>query len=314
MKRKKTGFTPLEMIISNRAGNEGSKRFLTGFTTVELLTVLAIISMLVGLLIPAVSMVKSIAREVKQSAQLTTMGMALEAFKNDYGDYPPSDYPLGDYCGAQKLAEALCGWDLLGFHPDSGWLADGKNARPYRDVAGVVHPPGTYFLYNPTSDYDMDKRKGPYLELATANVFKLGALFFPNGTSPLNGDRYVICDAFGVKSVNVIGGKAFKAGTPILYYKANVSSKQMIYNPSGITSFKDNIYNVQDNGILVGLGKVKDRTVHKLLDPAVFYSTDGGVLDPKVTSRPWPYRPDSYILISAGADGEYGTGDDITNF
>ena len=34
---------------------------------------------------------------------------------------------------------------------------------------------------------------------------------------------------------------------------------------------------------------------------------------PNVTGG-WPHRSDSYILISAGVDGEYGTGDDITNF
>ena len=27
-----------------------------------------------------------------------------------------------------------------------------------------------------------------------------------------------------------------------------------------------------------------------------------------------PYKSDSYILLSAGFDGEYGTGDDIYNF
>jgi hypothetical protein len=36
--------------------------------------------------------------------------------------------------------------------------------------------------------------------------------------------------------------------------------------------------------------------------------------DPKITATKWPYRPDSYILISAGADGLYGTQDDVTNF
>jgi hypothetical protein len=28
----------------------------------------------------------------------------------------------------------------------------------------------------------------------------------------------------------------------------------------------------------------------------------------------WPVNADSYVLISAGADGLYGTADDITNF
>ncbi len=38
------------------------------------------------------------------------------------------------------------------------------------------------------------------------------------------------------------------------------------------------------------------------------------IRDKKLETRDWPYRPDSYILISAGADGVYGTADDITNF
>jgi hypothetical protein len=38
------------------------------------------------------------------------------------------------------------------------------------------------------------------------------------------------------------------------------------------------------------------------------------IRDPKVTATDWPYRPDSYILVSAGKDGEYGTDDDIRNF
>ena len=40
----------------------------------------------------------------------------------------------------------------------------------------------------------------------------------------------------------------------------------------------------------------------------------GRIQDPKVTSAPTSYRPDSFILISAGKDGIYGTADDITNF
>ena len=82
VKRKKSGFTPLEMKVSNR----GSKRFLTGFTIVELLTTLAIIAMLVGLLIPALSLVRNIAKETKQKAQLTTIGLALTTFRNDDGE------------------------------------------------------------------------------------------------------------------------------------------------------------------------------------------------------------------------------------
>jgi len=97
--------------------NMAVKHKKSGFTLVELLTVLVIIAMLVGLLVPSLSAVRRIAKETKQKAHLAAIDTALTAFRNDYGDYPPSDltrdgvYSLteGDYCSAQKLAEALLG-------------------------------------------------------------------------------------------------------------------------------------------------------------------------------------------------------------
>jgi prepilin-type N-terminal cleavage/methylation domain-containing protein len=303
----------------------------SGFTLVELLTTLTIIAMLIGLLIPAFSLVSRITKETKQRAQLGTIGLALTTFKNDYdNDYPPSDWPVVnpppepptlDYCGAQKLAEALLGWDLLGFHPDSHWQANGRNKRPYTPGGGIPPvPPPQYWFYDPNSGLDMGKRKGPYLELATANAFRLGFNparpdpegLFPNPL-PLIPDTYVICDVFGVKPIR-IGPRTVKAGAPILYYKANVSTNAFA-PPARVDQRR---YDAYDNDPIVQLGQLKDNMKrHRLgLDIENFYrfDFDGGVRDPKITARPWPYRPDSYILISAGADGEYGTKDDIRNF
>jgi len=312
VKRKKSGFTPLEMKVSNR----GSKRFLTGFTIVELLTVLAIIAMLVGLLVPALNLVRNIAKETKQKAQLTTIGLALTTFKNDsdYGDYPPSDWPdvnppppRLDYCGAQKLAEALLGWDLLGFHPKSAWRADGYDGL-------TPNGPMTYDPDRVRGDGSLNERRGPYLELATTNAFRLGDLYAgPSGTGPLAPHTLVICDVFGVKPIK-IGQKTVKAGTPILYYKANTSSKAFAL-PARVDQ---RIYDAYDNDPLVQLGQLMDNTKRHRLGMGIenLYRPDfeGSIVDPKITARPWPYRPDSYILISAGLDGEYGTKDDIRNF
>ncbi len=306
------------------------KREKTGFTLVELLTVLAIVAMLVGLLIPSLNLVRNTAKEAKQKVQLTEIGLALTAFRNDHGDYPPSNWliPPGDYCGAQKLAEALLGWDLLGFHPKSAWRADGFDASG----GALSYDPGK------TRDIDVDgvldtfnERKGPYLELATTNAFRLGNNparqdpegLFPNST-PLNPDRYVICDSFGVKKVTIAPGVTAKAGTPILYYRANTASKTIVPPPP--TPFFQRIYNVSDNmPLTTQLTSIADGQAHKLGNVAggyeFFYGNPtapvpviGYIQDPKVTARPWPYRPDSYLLISAGIDGIYGTSDDICNF
>jgi hypothetical protein len=97
------------------------------------------------------------------------------------------------------------------------------------------------------------------------------------------------------------------------------------------------VYNARDNRALVSLGMLADngkplpeRRRHKL-DPVypldneeVSRLYNGGdmflyfyqlyIRDFKVQAQAWPHRPDSYLLISAGADGIYGTNDDICNF
>ncbi len=264
----------------------------------ELLTVLAIISLLVGILIPAVSAVKNSAMEAKQRGQFVSINLGLTTFKNDSdcgGDYPPSDAwspggPL-NYCGAQKLAEALLGWDLLGFHPKSEFTANGVN------FAGV-------FVYDTTDPLLFGQRKDPFLELGTTNAFKLGSLFPKTGTAPLAPDTYVLCDVFGATKVMLPGGTTAKAGAPILYYKANTGGKDIRA-----------VYDERDNEVLVFLKGAEDGKTHPLGDPAGGYSNFYDyITDPKITAKQWPYKPNSYILISAGADGLYGTGDDIRSF
>jgi len=269
------------------------KRKKIGFTAIELLAVLAIVALLTGLLLPALSMVRRTAKETKQKAQFTTIELALTTFKNDYGDYPPSDWTpaqfTSDHCGAQKLTEALLGWDLLGFHPKSDFRSNGRNNN------GV-------FIYDANDPIFFDQRRGPYLELATADAFRLGNIF--NNTAPLAGNTFVLCDVFGAKKVTLANGKTVRAGTPILYYRANTSGRTI-----------REIYNALDNDALANIKQNADGKIHPLADAGsqyqYFYNY---IMDPMRTARPWPYMPDSYILISAGVDGLYGTGDDIRNF
>jgi hypothetical protein len=247
--------------------------------------------------------------EAKQKGQFFAIDVALTAFKGDYdayGGYPPSDWlmPPTNYCGAQKLCEALLGWDLLGFHPKSEFTADGRTS------AGV-------FLYDTTSPVLMGERKGAYLELGTTTAFKLGSLFAR--TAPLAPDTYVLCDVFGKTKVTLPGGKAVNAGAPVLYYKADTSGTRI-----------SEVYRINDNDGIVALKETADGKLHPLGGGAppppfasrneYFYGIDGPIVtpgyitDPKITAKLWPYRPGSYILISAGADGIYGTPDDIRNF
>ncbi|MHC4290402.1 MAG: type II secretion system protein, partial [Planctomycetota bacterium] len=191
-----------------------------GFTLVELLTTLAVIGVLLGLLIPALNEVTKKATQVKQKAQFHAIGNALEAFRNDYGDYPPSAYNnIGaDYAvGSHHLAEALVGRDGLGFHSSSQFRADG-----FADLAGdgipddvIYGDPSTYTAETPAQN--LAARKGPYLELESANAVKLGSIF-PTAYPQLNKNAFVLVDMY--KQVkNTATSK--EVGMPILYYRAN---------------------------------------------------------------------------------------------
>ena len=286
------------------------KRKRTGMTLVELLVVLGIIALLTGILIPALTLVQRTARETKQQAQFSAIDLALTGYKNDFGDYPPSDLTtnFGGYCGAQKMTEALFGWDLSGFHPDTAWRADGLDMT---GGAGSYDPAQTRDINNDGVPDTFDERKEPYLDLASDNVFRLGSTANRQGlfqeTGPLAPATYVICDVFGYQKIRLLNGQTVTAGVPILYYRANTSEKTI-----------RGIYNPYDNDALVQIKELADNRGdrrHPLgwsdNDYQYFYDY---IRDPKIEARAWPYKPDSYILISAGADGIYGTSDDIRNF
>jgi prepilin-type N-terminal cleavage/methylation domain-containing protein len=133
---------------------------------------------------------------------------------------------------------------------------------------------------------------------------------------------------------------------PILYYKANPAATLMVTDTAG---GNPGVYNQADNDLLTGgsadgtdplgldfgygpyvegqqifhaLAKdVAPPAVPAQQDPNEIYTQatyDNSFVrfihDDTVRARNTPVRRDSYLLISAGPDGVYGTGDDITNW
>ena len=273
------------------------------FTIIELLTVMSIIVILIGVLVPALNNVRKYAKKVKQLAQFNSIQSAIELFSNENDGYPPSGALDGagqPYCGAMKLCEAMMGRDLLGFHPDSAFRADGMDATGTRDI------------YLPTPD-NLRARMGTLLQFENANAYRLGVdIYGPGQTEPFQENTFVLCDVY---TRDMRTGK--KTGMPILYYKAEASNN--LHDPeTALPTPQDsmgNIYNYWDNQVLITLGKPWEEadksTTHSLSEPERFYKN---TRNDKITTVLRPYRTDSYILISAGYDGEYGTADDICNY
>ncbi|MBN2138131.1 MAG: hypothetical protein JW720_10005 [Sedimentisphaerales bacterium] len=230
---------------------------------------------------------------VRQNAQFHSMAAALELFNNAFEGYPPSDAndPAGQpYCGAMKLAEAVTGRDLLGFHGESAFRADGKDAN------------GIAPIYKPTN---LSLRKGPYMPPDCADCPTLAEIFARENTGPFNPENRVLCDIY---TNRLKTGR--KIGMPVLYYKADTSrTSHDAEDPNN----PDNIYDYRDNHALLALGVPGDPTaVHPLFaDPKLFYKM---TKSDKITTSVRPVHADTFILISAGPDRFYGTKDDICNF
>ena len=328
----KKAFTPLEKASDFSAGYKsvvesggiklpssfvGERNSLTGFTLAEILTVIVIIAILVGILMPSLSQVKKLAAATKQKAQIGSIEMALELYKNDFGEYPPSHGSdtgtiCGSsraYCGAQTLAEAMFGQDLLGFYPDSRY-----------DPCDPCYTSTTIGV-----------RRDPYLDRTNISVFRPRDIFNRDTCSEFLAPRkYTICDVFTTVSrqITLPDGsiRTYKIGTPVLYFRANPSpvNTELIPNQS---KNADNIYDWWDNYFLLCLGKITDGGKKHPLCPGdppsseakdgrMFYGYIRDPMIPILTSGNCgrPVRPDSFILISAGPDGLYGTRDDICNF
>ncbi len=276
------------------------------FTIVELLTVMSIIVILIGLLVPALNKAKKFATNVKQMAQLRSIDSAIELFSNEFDGYPDSGAldPTGaPYSGAMKLSEAIMGIDLLGCHSNSVFRRDGLDAS------------GSIQLYpqNPLPA-NLSARKGPYLQAESANAYRLRSIYGDGNVGAFLPDTFVLCDVY---ERQMASGQ--KTGMPILYYKANTANNLHDPNLAGsmnVTDSRGNIYNYYDNLSLLNLGKPWEapsatQTPHNLTDPQRFYRN---TKSDKIITTDRPVRPDSYLLISAGWDGEYGTADDICNF
>ncbi|MDD5645083.1 MAG: prepilin-type N-terminal cleavage/methylation domain-containing protein [bacterium] len=98
MKHSYNGFNPSEKAVDgvkckvkNVFMNSRKRNPLTGFTLIELLTVIAIIAILAGILMPVVGSAQKKAAEIKAKSLIESIAVAIKMYEMDFGDFPPDD-------------------------------------------------------------------------------------------------------------------------------------------------------------------------------------------------------------------------------
>lgn len=294
--------------MSNKFNFGEKKMKKSGFTIIELLTVIAIIVLLIGIIAPSLTKAKNLATNLKQKAQLRNIGIGLELWNNEHdNEYPDSDV-LGATLfttGAHHLAESMLGRDGYGFDPSSTWDAEADAGTAYTTIAG---------------------RETSYLSQDQFNIFQLAQVY---GDEAFTGSAYpgdynadgtvtavaytasVITDIFKNRKVSMPNsGRSVKTGSPILYFKAKDTD---IFNDINPTI---SVFNWDDNSDIFALG----HNITGASDPhpyntiANFYTSNNLInSNVRVIGDPVPYNKGTFLLISAGLDRLYGTKDDITN-
>ncbi len=150
-----------------------SRRSRHAFTLIELLTVVVIIGILAGLVTAAALRVRSTVRKSTHAIELKELEMALQAYKERFGEYPP------DFAGNATQNEALFRRHIRKAFPrcdattiSSLWTSVGQHQRPETSLAfwlggvddGNGNPIG--FSANPMNPFDATttSRIGPFFE------------------------------------------------------------------------------------------------------------------------------------------------------
>ena len=107
-----------------------------GFTLVELLVVIGIISVLVGLLLPALSQARAVANRTKCLANLNQLGVAMLTYANENRGLLIPLGPLED--GIQDAADPSCPWQSGKVGQDIS--VSGVKSYAYQTLGTEVYP------------------------------------------------------------------------------------------------------------------------------------------------------------------------------
>lgn len=307
------------------------------FTMAELMVVMAIIIIIIAIAVPSLTAARTAAIKTSVKSQIMALDIALESFRKDNGEYIPSNSAqfarntvdpipemtewevggFGEMNGAHLLVDAIIGRDRLGYDRYRSTFTGSPND------------------YNRWDQNRLNERRRPYIEIDSIELSS-----FDNPAMDIFG---IIPNSLPRPNNTEVEVPVFidKFGWPILYYRASPTStiQWPIIQTNINMIYGDGIYDGLDNALFTSYA---GGSPHKISDANgalpnlcnVGYNTDdlssipnGGTFAEFIRSFrstayyngenihcPRPVNSDSFILLSAGKDGIYGSIDDVANF
>lgn len=317
-----------------------------GFTLVELLTVIFIIALLISILVPALNAVRDQARNAKTSGELSSIGKGVELFHGELDKYPRSHggNPFFDddtviLTGAQWLAVQLVGPDMQGYVKPE--LAIDTNGNGEIDEADWQ----AWYEFEPDRAYP---RLGPYVSTEGDIVQSFVSWAEGHAGGTIQGDLEDTGDRWSNDRIPFF---VDAYGLPIVYYAASTYAKRP-FTTGTPGDLEYGRYDQSDNAGFTGTegGNGRNPRAQGGLDPygdaeevasgiwhplgilGYDHANPNEVSDPRsfagvmmdrnifetnrisdTEGRVWPHNADTFILVSPGKDGLWGTSDDVSN-
>jgi general secretion pathway protein G len=313
-----------------------------GFTLIEMMVVIVIIGILLAMVAAAVVKGLGKSKETRNRSDVSQMELALEQFKQRFGAYPPSRIVLYDkyafyFDATGNYKDGQLGKDSVAFlnrmfpRLASQNLTDYNYPWTYSQKANPSDPAPTSIWVDWNGNGALDD-KGMYLEGDQCLVFFLGGIPAPCTATTGTANLPPSVLGFSTNPRNPAAATSDRIG-PFFEFQ---TSRLVVTRPAAGPQNSRSFYSYLDGyGSSDGLGtssgaskpylyfssgnSANNYNRYQSSDCSFWKSSDG------VTSI-WPYaelvtpttpptfpiaryqKPNTYQIISAGADGQFGTG------